>query len=189
MFMNAVVLFFLLASSSSSRTVGASVPPDIVEVTACDLLGQPLTFANRHVRVRATIETGPEFIGIRCATGAEAQRCIWLDQPADDDTLRYARGWTSQQFVSAARSGAFAGDGPQATWQTPAPLTAPRADFTMGKLSGASVTITGRFDYSADGLLVQMRDGRYAWVAGYGHLNMCPGRLVLEVVDVPGSSR
>ena len=188
MAMNVVFFVALLASPQASPVANASVPPDVVEVTPCDLLEQPLTYANRHVRVRATIETGPEFVGIRCAAGVELKGCVWLAQPGDDDTLRYARGWSSEQFVDAVRSGALMGDGPQATWETPAPLVASRAHFKLTRLGRVPSIITGRFDYSADGLLVQSRDRRYSWQAGFGHLNACPGRLVLEAVDVPGNS-
>ena len=41
----------------------------------------------------------------------------------------------------------------------------------------------GRWTRSLN-ILVQSRDRRYSWQAGFGHLNACPGRLVLEAVDV-----
>jgi hypothetical protein len=188
MVMNVFLFFILLASSPSRQTTGAPGPPDVIEVTPCDLLKQPLTFANRHVRVRATIETGPEFVVIRCVGNADVQGCIWLDQPTDDDTLRYARGWSSQQFVDSVRSGALEGEGPQATWQIPALLVASRAQFNLGKLAQARALITGRFDYYGDGVLVKSRNHRYSWQAGFGHLNACPSRLVLEAVDRLGNS-
>jgi hypothetical protein len=161
----------------------------VVETTPCDLLKQPLAFANRRVRVRATIEAGPEFIVTRCDDGGEVQGCVWLTQPADDDTLRFARGWSSQRFVEAVRSGALEGEGPQATWQIPAPLVASRAQFKLCNLAQARAVLTGRFDYFGDGVLVQSRIHGYMWQAGFGHLSACPGQLVLEAVERQRDSR
>ena len=194
------VHIFLATTLVVVNSALALEPTDIIEVTVCDLAQRPQDFENRHVRVHDIIQTGPEFLGFTynaCPSIPNKNgNAIWLDFPGDflteDEFHKYYRGWSLERYVQAVHSGELRGDGPSVPWQTPLPLASPdhkemkrlsRA-LKRAKDRGVEAVVTGRFDYSGSGLLVQSSGGALSFLPGFGHLNCCSGRIVVERIEV-----
>src|SRR5881397_1844962 len=168
-----ILLAGLVVGAVTNPTAALRLSSDIVEATVCDLAQHPLEFENRHVRVRGTLETGPEYFGLgddACPSANSMGAGIWLDFQDDDEIFKYYRGWSAQRFVQAAKLGELHGDGPAVSWQTPVPL-APLDPKQKKRLLSASdeaqhrapsVIITGRFDYAGGGLLVKSSKDAYS---------------------------
>ena len=195
-----ILLAGLVVGAVTNPSAALRLPSDIVEATVCDLAQHPLEFENRHVRVRGTLETGPEYFGLgddACPSANSMGAGIWLDFQDDDEIFKYYRGWSAQRFVQAAKLGELHGDGPAVSWQTPVPLAPLDPKQKKCLLSASdeaqhrapSVIITGRFDYAGGGLLVKSSQGPYSYKAAFGHLNCCTGRIVLEQVEVLDNAR
>src|SRR4030095_11556466 len=76
----------------------------VITVTACDLVGRPLEFANHRIRVRGTICRGPGFstlVGTACPSGTSAESSIWLELPDIGVIEKYERGWSVQRYIKA----------------------------------------------------------------------------------------
>jgi len=63
-----------LAILATSIIAAPSAPPEIADTTLCDLVNRPLEFANRHVRVRGTVEVGV-LLGPRYGSAGMARLC------------------------------------------------------------------------------------------------------------------
>jgi hypothetical protein len=156
----------------------------------CDLTSRPLEFANRHVRVVGTIRAGLETFTLlddRCQEAGGF--AVWLDEP-EPEAYAFARGWPAKRFIAALKAGQLTGDGPSVQWQTPAALSQfdPKQDKALdralGKANEVRAIVTGRYDYAGDGLLIRSAEGHFSQQSAYGHLNCCPGRIVLEAVEL-----
>ena len=189
-----------LAILATSMIAAPSAPPEIADTTLCDLVNRPLEFANRHVRVRGTVEVGLEYFGLSndaCSSARSTGARAWLDVAGEDEAFTYARGWSMQRFVKATVSGELAGAGPPVHWQTPSKLAplddqqrdALRRALAASKETGVKVIVTGRFDYAGDGLLIRSSDGHFSLQSAYGHLNCCPARIVVEKAEVSGETQ
>src|SRR5438034_10434201 len=174
MVLTLIVLAVLLIGAASNSSSAGRVPPDIIEASVCDLAQRPLEFANKHVRTRGTVQEGPEYFGLSddaCPSGDGVGGGIWLDLPGQDDISKYYRGWSTQRFIQATKSGELHGDGPAVSWQTPislAPLDPPQRERLSRALAGSqhravNVIVTGRFDYAGGGLLIMTSDGRFSF--------------------------
>ena len=171
----------------------AAGPPVVLDVTLWDLTNRSLEFANRHVRVTGTIHIGYEsFILMDDRCGAPSCESAWLSEPNEDEMSTFARGWSTKRFLHALKSGQLMGEGPDVEWQAPAPVSAldpqrvEAIDEALERADekGVRFLVTGRYDYAGDGLLVRQGSGRFSLMFAYGHLNCCPGRIVLQSVQV-----
>ena len=155
MVLTSIVLAVLLIGAASNSSSAGRVPPDIIEASVCDLAQRPLEFANKHVRTRGTVQEGPEYFGLSddaCPSGDGVGGGIWLDLPGQDDISKYYRGWSTQRFIQATKSGELHGDGPAVSWQTPislAPLDPTQRERLSRALAGSqhravNVIVTGR---------------------------------------------
>ena len=188
-----VATMLILMSGSATAPV-----PDVLDTSICDLMARPLYFANRIVRVHATLHASPESItasDYSCPHVAFAQPVLWLEkQPAQPDVFVFSRDWTSQQFVQAWQSGELTGSGPAVEWQSPAgltPLDAHELKELGRMLRKASkhptpVVIIGRYDYVGNGLLIKAESGSFSFRLGYGYLGVWLGQIVLQSVVADG---
>jgi hypothetical protein len=192
------ILAILVPVVASTVVVIGRDPSVVADATACALIEHPLEFANRHVRVGGTVTVGYEFFGLMdeaCPSDNTSSGRIWLDDR--DDLRAYSRGWSWQRFFAAIQAGQLQGDGPRVDWETPTPVTP--IDQTQLKrlyralnkrhLHQVHAKVIGRSDYAGDGLLMKSPDGHFTLQTGFGHLNGCSGRIVLESVEVVDDRR
>src|SRR5213594_791244 len=166
MILSEILVAALLVGAGSHSTAASELPSEIVELSVCDLVHRPLAFENKHVRVRGTVRVGLESVVLTddaCSLPGEPRADVWLDFPDQNEIFKYYRGWSTERFARAVKSGELQGDGPPVRWQTSTSLV-PLEPKDQALLSGAlgrsqgrgvRVIITGRFDYAGGGLLIK----------------------------------
>ena len=199
----AVVLIGLaLAQTTTEKTSGIrpylgtqsamGTPDEPMETTLCELQNNPLRFAGRYIRVRATFAGNFEMSMLVDDSCPHSNVLIWYGQGmAATDTSQYA-------FIDSLAALEKPDD---IRWQAPAPVifhatqdSKRMSNYIRKHKKGVgdvtvTATFTGRFDYIPKWMALKALDGKVTAFSAFGHQICCSARLEPQSVTEPVLSK